>query len=307
MKFELKSVIRWFDSGYHPTEYDNAEDQVDLARCISMIILHIGCFGVIWVGWSWFAVSLAVVLYFTRMFAITGFLHRYFSHRTFKANRLMQFIFAVLASTAVQRGPLWWASHHRKHHQESDTEDDVHSPHADGFLWSHIGWITSTKNFSTDNKRVRDFARYPELVFLDRFDVLVPLLMAGGLYFMGEWAGMTWPSLATTGPQLLVWGFFVSTTILFHGTSTINSMAHIFGNQRFNTGDKSKNNFWLALITLGEGWHNNHHYYMHSARQGFYWWEIDPTYYGLRLMSWLGMIHDLKPVPQRVLEQGRNK
>ena len=269
MKFELKSVIRWFDSGYHPTEYDNDEDQVDLARCISMIILHIGCFGVIWVGWSWFAVSLAVALYFTRMFAITGFLHRYFSHRTFKANRFMQFIFAILASTAVQRGPLWWASHHRKHHQESDTENDVHSPHADGFLWSHIGWITSTKNFSTDNKRVRDFARYPELVFLDRFDVLVPLLMAGGLYFMGEWAGMTWPSLATTGPQLLVWGFFVSTTFLFHGTSTINSMAHIFGNQRFNTGDKSKNNFWLALITLGEGWHNNHHYYMHSARQGF--------------------------------------
>jgi len=307
MKFELKSVIRWFDSGYHPTEYDNAEDQVDLARCISMIILHIGCFGVIWVGWSWFAVSLAVALYFTRMFAITGFLHRYFSHRTFKANRLMQFIFAVLASTAVQRGPLWWASHHRKHHQESDTKNDVHSPHADGFLWSHIGWITSTKNFSTDNKRIRDFARYPELIFLDRFDVLVPLLMAGGVYSMGEWAGMTWPSLATTGPQLLVWGFFVSTTFLFHGTSTINSMAHIFGNQRFNTGDKSKNNFWLALITLGEGWHNNHHYYMHSTRQGFYWWEIDPTYYGLRLMSWLGMIHDLKPVPKRVLEQGRNK
>ena len=138
MKFELKSVIRWFDSGYHPTEYDNAEDQVDLARCISMIILHIGCFGVIWVGWSWFTVSLAVALYFTRMFAITGFLHRYFSHRTFKANRLMQFIFAVLASTAVQRGPLWWASHHRKHHQESDTENDVHSPHADGFLLSLI-------------------------------------------------------------------------------------------------------------------------------------------------------------------------
>jgi len=307
MKFELKSVIRWFDSGYHSAEHGNVEDHVDLARCISMIILHIGCLGVIWVGWSWFAVTIAVLLYFARMFAVTGFLHRYFSHRTFKTNRLMQFIFAVLASTAVQRGALWWASHHRKHHQESDTQNDVHSPHADSFIWSHIGWITSTKNFSTDYKRVRDFAKYPELVFLDRFDVLVPMLMGVGLYFIGELVGMTWPSLATAGPQLLVWGFFVSTTFLFHGTSTINSLAHIFGKQRFSTGDKSKNNFWLALITLGEGWHNNHHYYMHSARQGFYWWEIDPTYYGLRIMSWLGMIHDLKPVPQRVLELGRNK
>jgi len=307
MKFELKSVIRWFDSGYQSAEHGNVEDHVDIARCISMIILHIGCLGVIWVGWSWFAVTIAVLLYFARMFAVTGFLHRYFSHRTFKTNRLMQFIFAVLASTAVQRGALWWASHHRKHHQESDTQNDVHSPHADSFIWSHIGWITSTKNFSTDYKRVRDFAKYPELVFLDRFDVLVPMLMGVGLYFIGELVGMTWPSLATAGPQLLVWGFFVSTTFLFHGTSTINSLAHIFGKQRFSTGDKSKNNFWLALITLGEGWHNNHHYYMHSARQGFYWWEIDPTYYGLRIMSWLGMIHDLKPVPQRVLELGRDK
>ena len=256
-------------------------------------------------GWSWLAIIVALVLYFTRMFAITAFLHRYFSHRTFKTNRFIQFLFAVAASTAVQRGALWWAAHHRKHHQESDQEKDVHSPHTHNFLWSHIGWIASPKNFATDYDSIKDFAKYPELVFLNRFNKLVPAIMAIGLYFLGDWAASQWTSLQTSGWQILIWGFFVSTTVLFHGTSTINSLAHIYGKQRFNTGDHSRNNFWLSLITLGEGWHNNHHHYMHSTRQGFYWWEIDPTYYGLKILSWVGLVYDLKPVPERVLEEGR--
>lgn len=239
------------------------------------------------------------------MFAITAFLHRYFSHRTFKTSRFMQFLFAIATSTAVQRGALWWAAHHRKHHQESDQEKDVHSPHIHNFVWSHIGWIANPKNFATDYDAVKDLSKYPELVFLNRFNKLVPGLMAIGLYFLGNWTANHWPSLETSGWQTVVWGFFISTTILFHGTATINSLSHLYGNKRFDTGDHSRNNFWLSIITLGEGWHNNHHHYMYSTRQGFYWWEIDPTYYGLRIMSWLGLIYDLKPVPKRVLEEGR--
>jgi len=304
MKFNLKSAIHWFYTDFKAEEADIKDDKIDLARCFSLIFIHLGCLGIFWVGWSWVAISIALFLYFTRMFTITAFLHRYFSHRTFKTNRFFQFIFAAMASSAMQRGALWWAAHHRKHHKESDTESDVHSPHTKSFIWSHIGWITSRKNFATDYKSIKDFAKYPELVFLNRFNKLVPAALAGLLYITGEWIAHNWPSMNTSGVQLIVWGWFISTTILLHGTSTINSLSHLFGKKRFNTGDESRNNFWLSLITLGEGWHNNHHHYMHSARQGFYWWEIDITYYGLKCLSFLGIIYDLKPVPKNILEQG---
>ena len=303
MKTYFKSTLRTFDSEYR--DEGPSGDSLDLARYFSLIFLHAGCLAVIWVGWSWFAGLVALALYFSRMFAITAFLHRYFSHRTFKTNRFLQFLFAVAASTAVQRGALWWAAHHRKHHHESDQKKDIHSPHTHNFLWSHIGWIASPKNFSTDYDAIKDFSKYPELVFLNRFNKLVPGLMAIGLYFLGDWTATQWPALGTSGWQIVVWGFFISTTVLFHGTATINSLAHLYGKRRFDTGDHSRNNLWLSLITLGEGWHNNHHYYMHSSRQGFYWWEIDPTYYGLKIMSWLGLVYDLKPVPEQILEEGR--
>ena len=304
MKLNLKSAIHWFHADFKAADNDTSDDRIDYARCFSLIFIHVGCLGIFWVGWSWAAVSIALFLYFTRMFAITAFLHRYFSHRTFKTNRFFQFIFAGIASSAMQRGALWWAAHHRKHHKESDTEKDVHSPHTKSFLWSHIGWITSRKNFLTDYKTIKDFARYPELVFLNRFNKLIPLLLAVLLFVSGEWLSLNAPSLNTNGWQLIVWGWFISTTALLHGTSTINSLSHLYGKKRFDTGDESRNNFWLSLITLGEGWHNNHHYYMHSARQGFYWWEIDITYYGLKIMSFIGIIHDLRPVPKHILDQG---
>ena len=304
MKLNLKSAIHWFNADFKATDNDINDDRIDYARCFSLIFIHLGCLGIFWVGWSWTAVSIALFLYFTRMFAITAFLHRYFSHRTFKTNRFFQFIFACIASSAMQRGALWWAAHHRKHHKESDTDKDVHSPHTKSFLWSHIGWITSRKNFLTDYKAIKDFARYPELVFLNRFNKLIPLLLGVLLYVSGEWLSLNAPSLNTNGWQLIVWGWFISTTVLLHGTSTINSHSHLYGKKRFDTGDESRNNFWLSLITLGEGWHNNHHYYMHSARQGFYWWEIDITYYGLKIMSFIGIIHDLRPVPKHILYQG---
>lgn len=302
----LVSLVQWFDADYG--NEDRAKilarpDRVELVRCIPFIILHLGCLGVFIVGWSWTAVAVAVGLYFLRMFAVTAFYHRFFSHRTFQTSRVAQFVFALIGASAVQRGPLWWAYHHRHHHQHSDEENDKHSPHQHGFWWSHIGWITSARNFPTDYTKVRDLAKYPELVFLNRFDALVPAVLAFALLFAGMALEHFAPNLGVTGGQLLVWGFFVSTTALFHGTCSINSLAHIFGRKRFPTKDDSRNSFLLSLITLGEGWHNNHHHYMNATRQGFYWWEFDPTYYGLKLLSWLGIIWGLRPVPEAIYQE----
>jgi stearoyl-CoA desaturase (delta-9 desaturase) len=304
----LKAVVQWFDSDYGTDDLATARskpDKVDLGRCSAFILLHAGCLGVFWVGWSWTAVAVATGLYWIRMFAITGFYHRYFSHRSFATSRFMQFLFGTLGASAAQRGPLWWAYHHREHHQHSDSQTDAHSPRQHGFWWAHIGWITSPRNFPTDYSRIKDFAKYPELVFLNRFDALVPLLLGAGLYGVGAWLERAHPGLGTSGGQLLVWGF-ISTVVLFHCTCFINSLAHVFGRQRFVTGDDSRNSLPLALLTLGEGWHNNHHHYMHSTRQGFYWWEIDITYYLLKALSWTGLIWNLRPVPTEVLAQGQS-
>jgi stearoyl-CoA desaturase (delta-9 desaturase) len=280
-------------------------DRIDWVRCLPFVVLHAGCLGVIWTGASWFAVGAAAFLYFARMLAVTGVLHRYFSHKTYRTSRAGQFLLALWAGTTVQRGPLWWAFHHRHHHQHSDGEEDAHSPHVHGFWWSHIGWITSRRNFPTDYSKVRDLAKFPELVFLNRFDALVPAAFALAVWGLGWLLEIYAPGLGTDRWQMLVWGFFVSTTALFHGTSCINSLAHIIGRRRFATTDSSRNSFLLSLVTLGEGWHNNHHRYQGATRNGFYWWEIDPTYYALKALSWTGLIRDLKPVPAAVLEEGR--
>jgi len=294
------SVIRWFDTSAGSDRESGDPRKSDWIRMIPFIGLHLGCFGVLWVGWSWTAVTVAALLYFLRMFAITGFYHRYFSHRTFKTSRWAQLVFAILGSTATQKGPLWWAAHHRDHHRFSDKEGDIHSPHLEGLYWSHVGWITSRANFRTKMENVKDLARFPELRFLDRFDMLVPFLLAVSLFLTGYALEIYAPQLGTNGPQLLVWGFFISTVVLFHGTCTINSLAHLIGRKRYQTTDESRNNFFLALITLGEGWHNNHHHFPATARQGFYWWEIDITYYILCALSWLGIVWDLKGLPEHV-------
>ena len=300
------SLVQWIDSDYTletPESVRAQPDGVNLVRCIPFLILHLGCLGVLWAGWSWFAIGTAVALYFFRMFAVTGIFHRYFSHKTYSTSRFGQFLLALWTGTTVQRGPLWWAYHHRHHHQHSDEPEDAHSPHVHGFLWSHIGWITSRRNFPTDYSKVRDLAKYRELVWLNRFDIVVPVLFATSLFALGRYLEHTAPALHTNGAQLLVWGFFISTTVLFHGTASINSFTHLWGNRRFATADDSRNNFILALITLGEGWHNNHHRYQGATRNGFYWWEIDPTYYGLKFLSCTGFIWGLKPVPQSVYEE----
>jgi stearoyl-CoA desaturase (delta-9 desaturase) len=261
--------------------------------------------GVFFVGCSPIALVTAVLLYLIRMFAITAFYHRYFSHNAFKASRPWAFVFAVLGNSAVQRGPLWWAAHHRHHHKHADQPQDVHSPVQHGFWWSHIGWLTSLENFPTKLNLVKDWSRFPELRFLDRFDILVPVVLAAALYLFGWVVGTAAPEWKTSGAQMLIWGFFISTVFLFHATCTINSLDHIWGTRRYRTGDQSRNNPLLALITLGEGWHNNHHHYPIASRQGIFWWEIDCTYYGLKLMSWLGMIRDLNPYPRAIIDRDR--
>ena len=288
-------MLRWFDTST-PTLDRSASDRIDWLRVLPFIALHLACLGVLWVGVSWIAVLVALALYAVRMFAITGFYHRYFSHKAFRTSRPVQFVFAVLGAASVQRGPLWWAAHHRHHHRHADTDLDIHSPRH-GFWRSHMGWFMTERSFATNHDAIKDLMRFPELRLLDRFDILVPVLLAGGLYALGSWLQSHYPGLETSGAQMLVWGFFISTIVLFHVTVTINSLAHRWGSRRFSTNDDSRNNWLLALLTFGEGWHNNHHHFPGSARQGFKWWELDLTYYVLKAMSWCGLVWDLKAMP----------
>lgn len=290
-----RKLLTWFDNSAVTQEAH--DQQIDWWRILPFLMMHIACIAVIWVGWSTFSILFAVVLYVVRMFAITGFYHRYFSHKTFQTSRFCQFLFALLASTAVQRGPLWWAAHHRTHHMHSDDVRDVHSPHQQGFFWSHIGWFLAKANFVTQVDRVKELAKFPELQFLDRFDSLIPIVFAVIIFILGESLAHYASHLGTDGWQLLLWGFVISTVALYHATFTVNSVAHVWGSRRYATRDQSRNNFLIAIVTLGEGWHNNHHHYPGSARQGFYWWEIDLTYYGLKCLSALGLIWNLKRIP----------
>ena len=299
------SVRRWFDTSAAAEVTGASEDRIDWLRAAPFVAMHLACLGVLWVGVSRVALFAAAALYAVRMFAITGFYHRYFSHRTFQTSRIVQFVFALIGASCVQRGPLWWAAHHRHHHRNADTALDPHSPRVHGFLWSHVGWFLTPRNFRTDLARVPDLAKFPELRWLDRYDIAVPVLLAFVMYGLGALLAHLAPQLETSGAQMLVWGFFVSTVVLFHATVTINSLAHRFGSRRFETADDSRNNVWLALLTFGEGWHNNHHFFPGSSRQGFRWWEIDLTWYGLKLMSAIGLVHGLKPVPSWVLSKAR--
>jgi stearoyl-CoA desaturase (Delta-9 desaturase) len=295
-KRSFLAVTRWFDTSAAINETDLQEDGIDWLRVVPFIVMHIACLGVLWVGISWIAVAVMIFLYVIRMFAITAFYHRYFSHKAFRTSRIMQFVFALIGAASVQRGPLWWAAHHRHHHRHADTEHDIHSPRH-GFFRSHMGWFLTKRGFATNFSTIQDLTKYPELRYLDRFDVLVPAILAITLFGLGSLLQATMPQLHTSGPQLLVWGFFISTIVLFHATVTINSLAHRWGTRRYDTKDDSRNNWLLAIITFGEGWHNNHHHFPGSASQGFKWWELDMSYITLKIMSWFGLVWDLKTVP----------
>ncbi len=284
----------WLDNAEnHIGSQSSNLDQVDWGRVIPFILLHLVClFGLI-TGVSTTAIIICIVSYLIRMFAITAFYHRYFSHKSFKTHRLTQFLFAFLGTTATQRGPLWWAAHHRHHHIHSDTEADSHSPKA-GFWNSHMLWFLNKRNFPTKWQRIKDFAQYKELRWLDRFDIIPPILFATMIFILGIFIENYFPEAGASRWQILIWGYFISTLMLAHVTYSINSVAHRWGSKRFDTHDESRNNFFLAILTLGEGWHNNHHKFPSSARQGIYWWEFDLSYYLLCLMKAMGLIWDVK-------------
>ena len=256
---------------------------------------HLGAiYGLYVVGFSWGGLALAIALYYARMFFVTGVYHRYFSHRAYKTSRGFQALIAFLGGMSVQKGALWWAANHRHHHKYSDMPNDLHSPREHGLLWSHVGWIVSREYNDTDYGSIKDFAKYPELVWLNKYHLVPVAVYAAVLY-------------GTFGLWGFVWGFLVSTVLLWHGTFTINSLSHVFGNKRYDTTDDSRNNWFLALLTMGEGWHNNHHHYQSTANQGFYWWEVDLSYYILKALSAVGLVWDLRKPPQRVLDEGRRK
>ena len=241
---------------------------------------------------TWGLVALAAGLYAARMFGITAGYHRYFAHRAFRTSRGFQLLLAFLGGTSAQKGALWWAAHHRDHHRLSDTEEDVHSPIQRGFWWAHVGWFLSTRHDRTVAENIRDLTRYPELRWLDRWHWVPPAALATGLFLLGGWAA-------------LAWGFAVSTVLLWHGTFFINSLAHVLGRQRYETGDESRNSFALAVVTLGEGWHNNHHFYGATANQGWFWWELDVSYYLLRALAAVGLVWDLRRPPPHIRDAHR--
>lgn len=259
-------------------------------KALPFAISHLMPFFTLYTGVTSTAVWIFFVLFYTRLWGVTGGYHRYFSHKTFETSRAFQFFLAFLAQASAQKGALWWAAHHRTHHQHADREGDLHSPIREGFWYSHLGWLFADTE-DTDYERIKDFAKYPELVWLNENWYVPPVLTGVLAYAIGGLPG-------------LFFGFFGSTVLLWHSTFTINSLAHVWGSRRFETKDTSRNNVFLALLTLGEGWHNNHHYYCASARNGFYWWEVDVTYYVIRVLAFFRIVKNLKPVPKRVLELG---
>src|SRR5579872_4851531 len=267
-----------------------ASDHSDIIypSAIPFILAHLACFAAVWTGVTWRAAALALALYWIRIFAIGAGYHRYFSHRAYETSRIFQFVLAFMAQTTAQKSVLWWAAKHREHHLHSDTELDVHSPRQTGLLYSHVGWIFARRNDGADLVKVADLARCPELMWLHRFELAPAVALALACFGLAGWPG-------------LVVGFFWSTVAVYHATFCINSLAHCIGRKRYLTGDDSRNNWLLAFFTMGEGWHNNHHAFQSSVRQGFRWWEYDATYYILRLLSWLRLVWNLKMPPREVL------
>ena len=263
-------------------------DDIVYPSATPFILVHFSALAVIWSGVTWQAIVMMVALYFVRIFAIGAGYHRLFSHRAYSTSRWFQFVLALVAQSSAQKSVLWWASKHRHHHLYSDTDEDTHSPRHTGFLYSHLGWIFTNRHREPDLDKVKDLVRYPELRWLNEYELLPALVLAVVCFLIGGWPG-------------LIVGFVWSTIGVYHATFAINSVAHVFGRKRYVTGDDSRNNWLLAVFTMGEGWHNNHHAYQSSVRQGFRWWEFDPTYYVLRALSWTGLVWDLKTPPRTVV------
>ncbi len=268
-------------------------------KCVPFIGLHVACLSALFTGFSTTALVLLVATYFLKMFGITAGYHRYFAHRAYKTSRVGQFVLAWLGCSALQRGPLWWAAHHRGHHRYSDTPKDPHSPHETSFWWAHLGWVMTEESNEAPWEAIQDFRRFPELRLLDHLHWVPGIVLAVACYVIGALVG-GWRGDPSTfffqgqGWTCLVWGWLISTVLTYHATFSINSLSHLWGKRRYATDDDSRNNAVLALITLGEGWHNNHHHFQSSANQGFFWWEIDISYTTLRALQLVGLVWDLR-------------
>jgi stearoyl-CoA desaturase (Delta-9 desaturase) len=252
---------------------------------------------VVTVPFTWSLLGVWAASHFLRAIGLTLAFHRYFAHRAFELSRAARFFWAFVGTAAMQKGPIWWAGHHISHHKYADREGDPHSPAVSGFYYAHVGWfLHDARNAALPetNPVVRDFGSAPEIAWLERYYIVPPLLLAAGLYAAGGWA---W----------LVYGFGLATTTLAHATFAINTVNHLWGSRRFETPDDSRNNALTAFFAVGEGWHNNHHRYQRAARNGFYWWEFDPTYYVVAVMAWLGLAWNLQPVPERIYEEARRR
>ena len=286
-------------------EPDHTQDKVEWFRCVPYILIHLGALLVFFTPFAWPCLAVLALSYATRMFAITAFYHRYFSHRTFKTSRIVQFIGAFTACASGQRGPLWWAAHHRMHHRHSDTDKDSHSPHHKNFLWSHTLWFMTDYALPTFLKEIPDWVKFKELRFINRFDWIAVVALAAGCYYLGEWSSFQ-TFTGMNGLCMLAWGFFLPTVLLYHATFSVNSLTHMFGKKKYDTGDESRNNWFVSIITFGEGWHNNHHFFPGSARQGFTPLEFDPTYYCLKFLSLFGLVRELRPVPAWVKTKAKH-
>ena len=281
------------------------DDVTDWFTSIPYFFVHAACIACFFLPPTWGDIALCIGIYYLRMFGITAGFHRYFSHRAYKTGRVFQFIIAFIGTTSLQKGVLWWAAHHRAHHKYSDEPRDIHSPRQRGLYWAHQGWILCRRYNETDWARIQDFAKYPELVWLNKH-IIWPALWAVSFVFLVAFGialvGHDLHYALLKGAHAAMWGGFLSTVLLWHGTFTINSLAHVWGSRRYKTTDDSRNNFILAILTMGEGWHNNHHHYQSTANQGFFWWEVDFSYYVLKMLSWFGVVWDLRKPPAHILE-----
>ena len=269
-------------------------NEIDTFSATFVVVFHLAAIaGILWTGVNLFFLSIALVSYVVRIWAMSTGYHRYFSHRAFRTSRFFQFLLAVAGTLTIERGPLWWAAHHRHHHRCADQEDDIHSPTVQGYFWAYVGWMHCKKySAATDYTRIKDFSRYPELLWIDRYYVVPPLVASVLIWVLA-------------GPAVFVWAVLVGTIIQWHALFGSNILCHLLGRRRFDTPDTSRNNAVSAVLLLGEGWHNNHHYYPGSARQGFYWWEVDLIYYSIKLLEKCHLVWDVREVPEDVLLRGR--
>lgn len=276
-------------------------------------LVHVASLGIFFVPFDYSLLLYTAVTFFVRTFGWEAGSHRYFSHRSYKTSRAFQLFLAVLAASGGQRGPIWWATYHRAHHRDSDTQTDPHSPTHRGFWYAHMGWFLDPKNIDTDLDAAKDLSRFPELVWVNKYHYIFPYILMVLIFCLGAFANILGPKLhgAVGGLSAVIWCFFLSTMLSLQATFVINTITHgfsprLFSYRRFNLDDTTTNNWLLAIPTMGASWHNNHHRFMGAAKAGFYWWELDLTYYILKILSWLRIVWDLQPVPKKVLDQGTN-